>query len=230
MAESWKFCSPSSRIFRIASGYTILGLACLLGFLSYAFPDAERMIFLFCLALLLAIFLILSPGSKPKETLLSPEQYLARARRLFQEGKFISAEKNYSQAIYHFYQRGLLERAGSVFEEYFRGYQRVFAPKIQLHLCQQLCKKGKYLLSAQALETLIQEWEQLFKHHSPRYLEQAYLHLARIYGEKLDLPTLAIDRYFEFLERFPNSPWRETAIFQIQLLDEKLSRVLKRVA
>ncbi len=221
--------APAHNLFQQSIGYMFLGLGYSLGLVLYFADRFWGIILLLSITWFLALYLILSPSSSAPSSF-STEQLLARARKSLQQGNIFLGERYYCQVIYRLYHQGQLDQASEIFEEYFRAYKRVFSPRIQLELCKKLSQKGKYLISARALEGLIQEWEQLFKHHSPQYLERAYLHLARIYGEKLNLPTLAIERYFQFLERFPNSPWRETAIFQLQLLDQKLSPALKKVA
>ncbi len=152
------------------------------------------------------------------------------ARELYRQGDVRSAQIYYCRAIYGYFEAHRLKEATFVFKEYFARYHKIFSPKLQLIICQKLCVQGEYLLASRALEKLIDEWERSFSHHHPKYLQQAYLHLARIYAEKLKLPILAQEKYFQFLERFPKSAWRETALFQLQLLDQKLSQAVKKVA
>jgi len=185
--------------------------------LFYPFSHQELMILaMIMLWLGLISLLIARPSSFPqvKNLIKLAHTYQAKAQ-------YPQAERYFCQAIYLLVSQKEFAKASELFEEYFMRYRKIFSPRIQLELCRQLSQRGKYLLSARALELLIKDWDKVYKHHQKLLLEQAYLYLARLYGEKLDLPSLAIDLYFAFLKRFPKSPYRETALYQLQILDQK---------
>jgi tetratricopeptide (TPR) repeat protein len=189
----------------------------------YFFPFAGHSELCFLAAALLAIFLVslcIKPEAKSGR-LYSVEELVRHGREAGRQGDGVRAEQCYCQAIFRLVNAGKMARAAELFEEFFMRYRRVFAPRMQLELARELCLQGKYLLAARSLQKLVQDWPQVFRHSDRHFLEQAYLHLARIYAEKLGLPALAADCYFEFLDRFPKSAHRETALYQLQLLDGK---------
>jgi len=189
----------------------------------YLYPFAGQSELWFLAAALLAIFLVslcIKPEAKSGR-LYSVEELVRQGREAGQKGDEIKSEKYYCQAIFRLVNGGKMAQAAGLFEEYFMRYRRVFAPRMQLELARELCRKGKYLLAARSLQRLIQDWPRVYRHSDRHFLEQAYLHLARIYAEKLDLPALAADCYFAFLDKFPQSAHRDTALYQLQLLDGK---------
>jgi hypothetical protein len=167
---------------------------------------------------LLMIFFAFSMGSRPTELTPTTEDLVRMARRAAEAKQEFAAETYYCRAIYRWVSSGRLGAASGLFEEYFGRYQKVFAPRIQLELCRELCVNGKYRLAAKSLEKLIGEWSSR-GHRNQRFLEQAYLRLARIYAEQLGQPGKAVDCYFTLLDKFPATAYRETALYQLQVLD-----------
>jgi len=197
-----------------------LALLALLCF--YPFNEESRLLFAGgTLFMVLLILLFTSPHGRP-EKVLTIEELVRHAKGEANLGHEFQAEKYYCQAIYRLLISGRKMEAASIFEQYFIRYRRVFAPRIQLEICRELCQSGKYLTAARALEKLIEDWTGSYRHSDRKFLEQAYLHLARIYAEKLELPALAAGCYFVFLDQFPRSVYRETALYQLQLLDQEV--------
>lgn len=160
-------------------------------------------------------------GSREKaQKNLSVEDLVRLAKFESGLGQNIKAERYYCRAIFRLVSAGDVSRGAALFEEYFMLCRRVFAPRIQLELCRELCREEKYLMAARSLEKLIEIWPRQFHHCDPKWLEQAYLRLARIYSESLGLPARASDCYFALLDKFPRSAFRETALFQLQVLDQ----------
>jgi hypothetical protein len=188
------------------------------------YPFTEENHLLFAGAALFMVLLILavtSPHGRP-EKVLSIEELVKHAQGEANLGHEILAEKYYCQAIYRLLISDRKMEAAGIFEQYFVRYRRVFAPRIQLEICRELCQSGKYLTAARALEKVIEDWTGSYRHSDRKFLEQAYLHLARIYAEKLELPALAAGCYFAFLDQFPRSAYRETALYQLQVLDQEV--------
>jgi hypothetical protein len=192
----------------------------------YFFPFTEESAVVFLVAALFTLGLLLlfsgSPetvGRKEDEKIYSTEELIKLAQAAANAGSNLRAEKYFCKAIYRLNVSNRQADAARLFEEYFMRYRKVFAPRIQMEICRELCRSGKYLLAARSLEKMIGDWPSLYRHLDLRLLEQAYLHLARIYAEKLNLPALAINIYFAFLEIFPQSEHRDTVLYQLQLLD-----------
>ena len=195
--------------------YILMSLAILSLF--YPFSHQELIIWAMILLWLGLISLLFTrPSSLPEV-----KSLIELAHKHQNKAQYPQAERYFCQAIYLLVSQKEFSKASELFEEYFMRYRRIFSPRIQLELCRHLSQRGKYLLSARALEILIKDWDKVYNSHQKSLLEQAYLYLARIYGEKLDLPSLAIDLYFAFLKKFPRSPYRETALYQLQILDQK---------
>jgi len=185
----------------------------------YPFKDRSALVY-FGLAVAIALLVVfLTNPSKRPEKVLSIEELIRLAQAELVQGRSFQAEKHYCQAIYRLIMAGKTDQAAKFFEEYFMRFRKVFAPRLQLEICRSLCQSGKYLLATRSLEKLIADWPLVYRHSDPRFLEQAYLHLARIYAEKLDLPALAVNCYFDFLDRFPHSIYRDTALYQVQVLE-----------
>jgi hypothetical protein len=192
------------------------------------FPLDEKAAAFITSLIALAVLLLSAltrPGASPQKAI-SVDNLIHLARFYAQSGQTEKAEKYYCRAIFRLERGGEMARAAGLFEEYFLFCRRVFAPRLQLELCRELCREGKDLVAARALSKLIEEWPRMFYRSDPRLLEQAYIHLARIYCEKLELPGLASDCYFALLERFPRTRYRETALFQVQVLDTASSMVI----
>jgi len=95
------------------------------------------------------------------------------------------------------------EKAVEVFIEYWRKYLSVLEPRYQVRLSLLINKKIDIDLSARTLQRLIDG-----DHPLDLHLEQAYLNLARIYGQQLRRDDLARYVCERFLQRFPESTHR----------------------
>ena len=186
----------------------------------YPFNEESHVVFAGAVLFMVLVLLLFSPRRRP-EKVLTIEELVNHAREETSLDHEFQAERYYCQAIYRLLISGRRLEAAGVFEQYFISYHRVFAPRIQLEICRELCQSGRYLTAARALEKLIEDWSGIYRHLDRKFLEQAYLHLARIYAEKLKLPALATGCYFAFLEKFPKSVYRDTALYQLQVMDEE---------
>jgi len=219
MAEGTRY-RPGNRKLAIKGkifGIIFLPLLVVAGFCPL---DEKLSLVLFGLIVLIMLLAaVFTRQAEKPQAALSIENLVHLAQFSAGMGQCDKAQRYYCRAIYRMVSTGDVDKAAGLFEEYFIYCRRVFAPRIQLEICRELCRVGKNLMAARSLEKLIKEWPRQFHHCDPRLLEQAYVHLARIYAEKLELPDLASHCYFDLLEKFPRSAYRETALFQLQVLD-----------
>jgi len=165
---------------------------------------------------LLALFLARRPELRSLRT---PEEMVRMARAASRLKDSAAAERYYCSAVMRLFNAGRRQQALDLFEEYFQRYKKVFNARIQLEICRELCANARYLVAARALEKLIEDPG--VRRGNRELLEKAYLQLARVYADKLRLPGLASERYFALLDKFPRSVFRDTAIYQLQLLEQK---------
>jgi tetratricopeptide (TPR) repeat protein len=137
----------------------------------------------------------------------------------------------YRMAVERFFQLEEMDKALGAFSEFFDLYQKVFEPRFQLKLCHELYRRGYYELSARALETLIEEWDEVAGGIEPVWKEKVYLRLGRILAEKVDCPDYARWLFSQFIEKFPGSRFRGIVEYQLMALEAKMAeKRLKRAA
>ena len=219
MEETTRY-RPGNRNLGIKSKIrSIMFLPLLAAAVFYPLDEKLSLVFIGLIVLSMLLTAAISGQAEKPQTVLSIENLVHLAQFSAGLGQSEKAQRYYCRAIYRMVSAGDVDKAAGLFEEYFMFCRRVFAPRIQLEICRELCRVGKNLMAARSLEKLIAEWPRQFHHCDPKLLEQAYVHLARIYAEKLELPDLASHCYFDLLEKFPRSAYRETALFQLQVLD-----------
>ncbi len=110
------------------------------------------------------------------------------------------------------------EKAVEVFIEYWGKYLNVLEAKHQVRLSLLLCRKGYIDLSAHTLLALINSDQPLDYH-----MEEAYLHLGKIYSEQLKRDDLAQYVYERYLLKFPESEHRKYVEKMLRLAPEGLT-------
>lgn len=137
-----------------------------------------------------------------KENPNEPELNLELARTLSRWRPTPEGKEHYERAIKLFLKIDP-EKSSEIFTEYWGQYLTLLDPPTQLRLCLLLEKKNPSL-SAITLQSLIEK-------ESPGdlFMEEAHLHLARIYRRELGQNELARAIYEKFLQRFPKSRKRE---------------------
>ncbi|MCX8118165.1 MAG: rhomboid family intramembrane serine protease [Desulfobacterota bacterium] len=158
-------------------------------------------------------------GIEALETLLSkdpqnPEHHLHLARaktrwRASEEGRV-----HYEQAI-RLFLKDRPEQAVEAFVEFYGKYFRLLEPPVQVRLSL-LLEKTHPDLSAITLQSLIDTYPS-----NDLSMEEAHLHLARIYRRSLKRADLARRVYERFLERFPESEHRQFVIKNLSSLDRE---------
>lgn len=147
-------------------------------------------------------------GITAAETLLktdpdNPEMHLKLARAKSRLRASAEGKDHYEKSI-----KLLLEKdpkkAMEAFIEFWNKYFSVLEPKYQFRLSRLLNKSLYFDLSAHTLQALIESNPPL-----DLYMEEAYLHLAKIYATQLERRDLARYVYDKFLEKFPKSKHRE---------------------
>lgn len=152
---------------------------------------------------------------------LRSQELLELARR---HSRFRLSEEGgryYSRAVESLFKRGEIDKCLDVFSEYFDLYERVFEPRFQLKLCQELFRRGHYELSARALEILIENWDVVAGGLELLWKEKAYLRLGRILAEKLECLDYARHLFCQFLRQFPNSRFREQVEYQLMAIEAR---------
>lgn len=141
---------------------------------------------------------------------------LAEAKSRFRATQ--EAKEHYEKAI-RLLVRKDPQRAADVFMEYWGKYLSVLEPETQLLLNRQLNRNGYFDFSAKTLEILIRDYRD-----QDRFLGEAFLMLARLYGQKLRAPQRAANVYEQFLETFPQSPLRDVVQREYEELIKKNGR------
>ena len=219
MAEGTRYRPGNRNLALKKKLYNIIILALLVVAVFYPLDEKLSLVFTGLIVLIMLLTAVFTGQAEKPQAVLSIENLVHLAQFSAGLGQSEKAERYYCRAIYRMVSAGDVHKAAGLFEEYFMFCRRVFAPRIQLEICRELCRVGKNLMAARSFEKLIEEWPRQFHHCDPKLLEQAYVHLARIYAEKMELPDLASHCYFDLLEKFPRSAYRETALFQLQVLD-----------
>jgi tetratricopeptide (TPR) repeat protein len=132
----------------------------------------------------------------------NPQLHLNLARAKSRLWATPEGKEHYEKAI-----RLLLEKApekvAEVFVEYWKKYLSILEPRYQVRISLLLIKNSNVDLAAKTLQQLIDS-----NHNSDIYIEQAYLNLAKIYGQQLGRKDLAGYVCEKFLEKFQNSERR----------------------
>jgi|GEM_PF-4861528 len=189
------------------------------------------------LGLLIALILVrIHKGKKVSRSSngtdsLSGDAFLELARR---HSRFRLSEQGdgyYRRAVERFYQSEDMDKALDAFSEFFDLYQKVLEPRFQLKLCQELYRRGYYELSARALETLLEEWDEVSGGIGPLWKEKVYLRLGRILAEKVGCPDYARWVFSQFIEQFPGSRFRGIVEYQLMALETRIAeRRLKKAS
>lgn len=142
-------------------------------------------------------------GIEAAETLLQedpnhPELNLELARTLSRWRPTQEGKEHYEKAIRLFLKIDS-EKASEIFTEYWGQYLSLLDPPTQLRLSLLLEKKNPNL-AAITLQSLIEK-----ESSGDIFIEEAYLHLARIYRRELGQNELARAIYEKFLHQFPTS-------------------------
>jgi membrane associated rhomboid family serine protease len=140
-------------------------------------------------------------ASEPED----PNLHLGLARAKSRMRETLEGKEHYEKAI-----RVLVGkdpgRACEIFLEYWGKYLTVLEPETQLPIVRHLIHNGHFDFCAKTLEVLIHD----HRAGNPSF-EKAFLMLARLYGQKLDVPQKAASVYEQFLKTFPHSQWKGTA-------------------
>jgi membrane associated rhomboid family serine protease len=147
-------------------------------------------------------------GIKAAEKLLetdpdNPELHLNLANAKTRWRASLEGKAHYEKAIKLLLDKDP-EKAMEAFIEYWKKYLTVLEAKYQVKLSMLLNRNLKIDLSAHTLQTLIDSDQPLDLH-----MEEAYLNLGKIYREQLKRDDLTRYVYGKFLEKFPESKYRE---------------------
>jgi membrane associated rhomboid family serine protease len=132
----------------------------------------------------------------------NPELHLNLARAKSRWRASSEGKEHYEKAIKFLIEK-TPEKAAEVFMEYWKKYLSVLEPRYQVRLSLLLNKNFNVDLAAETLQILIDSSQSL-----DIYMEQAYLNLAKIYGQQLSRRDLARYVYEKFLQKFPKSEHR----------------------
>ena len=91
---------------------------------------------------------------------------------------------------------------------------------LQISLCRELIKSGKFDLAARSLEVLIEKEREIHYQVRAQVLEQAYILLGRLLADKLDCPDFAARILKDFVRRFPDAKSRDMALQKLSLLTD----------
>jgi len=114
------------------------------------------------------------------------------------------------------------DRAGALqaYEELLVKYRVVLSGPLQISLCREIIKAGKFDLAARALEVLIEKEKEIHYQVRAQVLEQAYVLLGRLLADKLDCRDFAARILKDFIRRFPNAKSRDMALQKLRLLTD----------
>lgn len=129
----------------------------------------------------------------------NPELHLNLARAKSRWRASSEGKEHYEKAIKLLIGKAP-EKAAEVFVEYWKKYLSILEPRFQVRLSLLINKNFNVDLAAKTLQILIESSQPL-----DIYMEQAYLNLAKIYGQQLGRKDLARYVFEKFLQKFPKS-------------------------
>lgn len=142
----------------------------------------------------------------------NPQLHLKMAQAKSRMGGSREGMEHYQQAI-----RLMLdtdrENIEEVFIEYWKKYLTIMEPQYQLRVSRLLARSGNTLLARTTLEATINS-----AYPPDRFMEAAYLDLAKLYEQESKQYDLARAVYYKFIQNFPNSEHRA-------FVENKLSRI-----
>ena len=129
----------------------------------------------------------------------NPQLHLKMAQVKSSMGGSTEGKEHYQQAIKLMLDTDR-EKVVEVFVEYWKKYLTILEPQYQLRVSRLLARSGNTSLSRVTLEALINS-----NYPPDRFMESAYLDLAKLYEQELKQYALARAVYHQFMKKFPQT-------------------------